>query len=84
MAQTVFTPSLEGMEHVKAENKVILTKPFLDVCKQILPVLGNSSASLSAAYKLGVLDGCKQICVPLCLFGMEYAGHISTYFGSFI
>jgi len=55
MAETVFIPSLEGMEHVKAENRVILTKPFLDVCKQILPVLGNSSASLSAAYKLGVL-----------------------------
>ena len=84
MAETVFIPSLEGMEHVKAENRVILTKAFLDVCKQILPVLGNSSASLSAAYKLGVLDGYKQFCVPLCLFGMEYAGHISTHFGSFI
>ena len=84
MAETVFIPSLEGMEHVKAENKVILTKPFLDVCKQILHVLGNSSASLSAAYKLGVLDGCKQFCVSLCLFRMEYAGHISTHFGSFI
>jgi len=42
MAETVFTPSLEGMKHVKAENGVILTKPFLEVCKQILPVLGNS------------------------------------------
>lgn len=41
MAETVFTPSLEGMKHVKSENGVILTKPFLDVCKQILPVLGN-------------------------------------------
>jgi len=51
MAETVFIPSLEGMEHVKAENIVILTKPFLDVCKKILPVLGNSFASLSAAYK---------------------------------
>jgi hypothetical protein len=49
MAQTVFTPSLEAMKHVKAENGVILTKPFLDVCKQILPVLGNSFASLSTA-----------------------------------
>jgi hypothetical protein len=49
MAETVFTPSLEGMKHVKAENGVILTKPFLDVCKQILPVLGNSFASLLAA-----------------------------------
>ena len=48
MAETVFTPSLEGMKHVKAENGVI-TKPFLDVCKQILHVLGNSFASLSAA-----------------------------------
>ena len=43
MAETVFSPSLEGMKHVKAENGVILTKPFLEVCKQILPVLGNSS-----------------------------------------
>jgi hypothetical protein len=42
MAETVFTPSLEGMKHVKSDNGVILTKPFLDVCKQILPVLGNS------------------------------------------
>ena len=41
MAGTVFTPSLEGMKHVKSENGVILTKPFLDVCKLILPVLGN-------------------------------------------
>jgi hypothetical protein len=30
------------------------------------------------------LDGCKKLCVPLCLFGMEYARHISTHFGSFI
>ncbi|CAD6249983.1 unnamed protein product [Miscanthus lutarioriparius] len=27
------------MEHVKAKNIVTLTKPFLDVCKKILPVL---------------------------------------------
>jgi hypothetical protein len=39
----VFTPSLEGMKHVKSENGVILTKPFLDVCRLILPVLGNSN-----------------------------------------
>jgi hypothetical protein len=42
MAETVFTPSLEGMKYVKSDNGVVLTKPFLDVCKQILPVLGNS------------------------------------------
>jgi hypothetical protein len=42
MVETVFTPSLEGMKHVKSGYGVILTKPFLDVCKQILPVLGTS------------------------------------------
>ncbi|RRT49563.1 hypothetical protein GW17_00022105 [Ensete ventricosum] len=41
MEGTVFTPSLEGMKHVKSENGEILTKPFLDVCKHILPVLGT-------------------------------------------
>jgi hypothetical protein len=40
MAGTVFTASLEGMKSVKSENGVILTKPFLEVCKLILPVLG--------------------------------------------
>ncbi|CAD6243493.1 unnamed protein product [Miscanthus lutarioriparius] len=57
MAETVFTPSLEGMKHVKAENGVILTKPFLDVCKQILPVLGNSFASLVAVAALLIRFG---------------------------
>ncbi|KAG0533915.1 hypothetical protein BDA96_04G233300 [Sorghum bicolor] len=47
MAETVFTPSLEGMKHVKAENGVILTKPFLDVCKQILPVLDKFGAAMA-------------------------------------
>lgn len=41
MAATVFTPSLEGMKNVKSENGVMLTKPFLDVCKFLLPVLGT-------------------------------------------
>lgn len=45
MAGTVFTPSLEGMKHVKSENGVMLTKPFLDVCKLILPVLGTLFSS---------------------------------------
>lgn len=36
----MFTPSLEGMNHVKSEAGEILTKPFLDVCKLILPVIG--------------------------------------------
>lgn len=37
---TVFTPSLEGMKHVKSDHGEMLTKPFLDVCKLILPVIG--------------------------------------------
>ncbi|RRT71764.1 hypothetical protein GW17_00003293 [Ensete ventricosum] len=41
MEGTVFTASLEGIKHVKSENGVILTKPFLEVCKHILPVLGT-------------------------------------------
>lgn len=41
MAGTVFTPSLEGMKIVKSENGIMLTKPFLDVCKFLLPVLGT-------------------------------------------
>uniref|UniRef100_A0A0D9VIH9 Glycolipid transfer protein domain-containing protein n=1 Tax=Leersia perrieri TaxID=77586 RepID=A0A0D9VIH9_9ORYZ len=47
MAETVFTPSLEGMKHVKSESGVILTKPFLDVCKQILPVLDKFGAAMA-------------------------------------
>ncbi|KAJ9543225.1 hypothetical protein OSB04_022932 [Centaurea solstitialis] len=40
MEGTVFTPALEGMKHVKSEEGEMLSKPFLDVCKQILPVIG--------------------------------------------
>jgi len=35
------------MKHVKAENRVIPTKPFLDVCKQILPVLDKFGAAMA-------------------------------------
>ncbi|XP_072955505.1 glycolipid transfer protein 1-like [Typha angustifolia] len=47
MEGTVFTPSLEGMKHVKSENGVMLTKPFLDVCKLILPVLDKFGAAMA-------------------------------------
>ncbi|XP_065861848.1 glycolipid transfer protein 1 [Euphorbia lathyris] len=47
MEGTVFTPSLEGMKHVKSEQGEILTKPFLDVCKLILPVIDKFGAALS-------------------------------------
>ena len=40
MEGTVFAPALEGMNHVKSEGGEMLTKPFLDVCKQLLPVIG--------------------------------------------
>ncbi|XP_010238896.1 glycolipid transfer protein 1 isoform X3 [Brachypodium distachyon] len=44
---TVFAPSLEGMKHVKSESGVILTKPFLQVCKHILPVLDKFGSAMS-------------------------------------
>ncbi|CAN0904730.1 Glycolipid transfer protein 1 [Linum grandiflorum] len=44
---TVFAPSLEGMKHVKSEQGEMLTKPFLDVCKLILPVIDKFGAALA-------------------------------------
>ena len=41
MDGTVFAPALEGIQHVKSEAGEILTKPFLEVCKHILPVIGG-------------------------------------------
>lgn len=43
----MFAPSLEGMKHVKSESGVILTKPFLQVCKHILPVLDKFGSAMS-------------------------------------
>lgn len=43
MEGTVFVPALEGMKHVKSESGEMLTKEFLEVCKQILPVIGMLS-----------------------------------------
>lgn len=47
MAGTVFTPSLEGMKNVKSEQGEMLTKPFLDVCKLILPVIDKFGAAMA-------------------------------------
>ncbi|KAL2556859.1 Glycolipid transfer protein 1 [Forsythia ovata] len=47
MEGTVFTPALEGMKHVKSEEGVMLTKPFLDVCKQLLPVIDKFGAAMT-------------------------------------
>ncbi|CAN1192895.1 Glycolipid transfer protein 1 [Linum perenne] len=45
---TSFTAPLEAMKVVRSKNGEILTKPFLDLCKMILPVLDNFGTSLSA------------------------------------
>ncbi|RHN80364.1 putative glycolipid transfer protein [Medicago truncatula] len=45
MEGTVFAPTLEGMKHIKSEQGEILSQPFLDVCKHILPVIGHYSTS---------------------------------------
>ncbi|XP_027094684.1 glycolipid transfer protein 1 [Coffea eugenioides] len=47
MAETVFAPALEGMKHVKSEQGDMLTKPFLEVCKQILPVIDKFGAAMA-------------------------------------
>ncbi|KAE9455488.1 hypothetical protein C3L33_12607, partial [Rhododendron williamsianum] len=47
MEGTVFTPSLEGMKHVKSDRGELLTKPFLDVCKHVLPILDKFGAAMT-------------------------------------
>ncbi|XP_052171439.1 glycolipid transfer protein 1 [Diospyros lotus] len=47
MEATAFTPALEGMKHVKSENGEMLAKPFLDVCKQILPIIDKFGAAMA-------------------------------------
>jgi hypothetical protein len=47
MEGTVFAPALEGIKHVKSEQGEILSQPFLDVCKHILPVIGTRSRSFT-------------------------------------
>nr|GEV22194.1 homeobox-DDT domain protein RLT1-like isoform X1 [Tanacetum cinerariifolium] len=50
MEGTVFALAFEGMKHVKSEEEEMLSMPFLDVCKHILPVIGNET-------KLGMSRG---------------------------
>ncbi|XP_073050994.1 glycolipid transfer protein 1 [Primulina eburnea] len=47
MEGTVFAPALEGMNHVKTEEGVMLTKQFLDVCKLIIPVIEKFGAAMA-------------------------------------
>ncbi|CAA2959888.1 glycolipid transfer 1 [Olea europaea subsp. europaea] len=49
MEGTVFSQALEGMKHVKSEEGVMLTKPFLNVCKQILPVIDKFGPAMALA-----------------------------------
>ncbi|XP_038878235.1 glycolipid transfer protein 1 [Benincasa hispida] len=47
MEVTVFSPALEGIQHVKSDAGEILTKPFLEACKHILPVIDKFGASMA-------------------------------------
>ncbi|WZZ64339.1 hypothetical protein YC2023_075709 [Brassica napus] len=47
MEGTVFTPSLERMKHVRSEQGKMLTKPFLDLCKTLLPVIEKFGAAMT-------------------------------------
>ncbi|KAF8014366.1 hypothetical protein BT93_H0260 [Corymbia citriodora subsp. variegata] len=48
MEGTAFTRPLEELKHVKSKEGEILTKPFLDVCKMILPLIDKFGAAMVA------------------------------------
>ena len=64
MEGTVFTPSLERMKHVRSEQGKMLTKPFLDLCKTLLPVIGNKMiilvCSLNASDSFWMIVHCSS------------------------
>lgn len=43
----MFAPALEGMKSVKSAEGEMQTKPFLEVCKQILPVIEKFGAAMT-------------------------------------
>jgi hypothetical protein len=59
-ATTVFGPALETMKTVKSPDGEMLTKPFLNVCRNVLPVIGNwffqESSSSSSCLRLWLLS----------------------------
>lgn len=65
MEGTVFTGSLEQMKHVKSEGGAMLTKPFLDICKHILPVVGMMLWGLLLCWKVVWNYGIKFYCFRL-------------------
>lgn len=47
MEGTIFTPFLEAIPHVKSADGDIQTKPFLDACKLLLPVIDKFGAAMA-------------------------------------
>ncbi|KAI5426416.1 hypothetical protein KIW84_032005 [Lathyrus oleraceus] len=47
MEGSLLSPALEALEHVRSEDGKILTKPFLDVCKTVLPILDKFGGAFS-------------------------------------
>ncbi|KAK2973882.1 hypothetical protein RJ640_013936 [Escallonia rubra] len=46
MEATVFTPALDGLKLVKSDQGELLTKPYLDVCKMLMPILDKFGAAM--------------------------------------
>lgn len=44
---SIFSPALDLIPHVKNSEGEILTKPFLDVCRLVLPIVDRFGAALS-------------------------------------
>ncbi|KAG0626812.1 hypothetical protein M758_2G153500 [Ceratodon purpureus] len=66
---TVFGPALELMKTVKSPEGHMLTKPFLDVCRNVLPVIDKFGSSMALVKS----DVGGNISVLFCLvdFGSE-------------
>ncbi|XP_058740233.1 glycolipid transfer protein 1-like [Vicia villosa] len=47
MEGSILSPALEALDHVISEEGKILTKPFLDVCKTVLPILDKFGGAFS-------------------------------------
>lgn len=47
MEENIFTRALEAVKHIRSEEGAILTEPFLDLCKHLLPLVDKFGPSLS-------------------------------------
>lgn len=74
---TVFGPALELMKSVKSPEGEMLTKPFLDVCRNVLPVIGVFSQLVSAL--LAFVDLKRLFVVLFCVSSQGSA----MWFGEF-